>query len=238
MSANLLLPHLLPPSAQGRNWPGKMSASQAVDQLIRFQKVGTSVQQHLDSITQSSQPYLLALGSTKSSIHSYFVVIDKHALPCKATGSVGAFDELFKAHFAFEQEANNQPLENVELTMTTEQLMNIDLDETEDSMEQHLGDEMFEATLTEAEVEAVKQLMLLFIDQIEAESLGSEVMNVPDTEPEAQVETYLDEVDTPNDLPLEEEILEVMDTEDEAEVSKDRVHLELHDTETEYLGKN
>ncbi|KAL6454880.1 hypothetical protein MHYP_G00216990 [Metynnis hypsauchen] len=63
--------------------------------------VGTSVQQHLDSITQSSQPYLLALGSTKSSIHSYFVVIDKHALPCKATGSVGAFDELFKAHFAF-----------------------------------------------------------------------------------------------------------------------------------------
>ncbi|KAL6455223.1 hypothetical protein MHYP_G00363400 [Metynnis hypsauchen] len=91
MSANLLLPHLLPPSAQGRNWPGKMSASQAVDQLIRFQKVGTSVQQHLDSITQSSQPYLLALGSTKSSIHSYFVVIDKHALPCKATGSVGAF---------------------------------------------------------------------------------------------------------------------------------------------------
>ncbi|KAL6454882.1 hypothetical protein MHYP_G00363330 [Metynnis hypsauchen] len=101
MSANLLLPHLLPPSAQGRNWPGKMSASQAVDQLIRFQKVGTSVQQHLDSITQSSQPYLLALGSTKSSIHSYFVVIDKHALPCKATGSVGAFDELFKAHFAF-----------------------------------------------------------------------------------------------------------------------------------------
>ncbi|KAL6473722.1 hypothetical protein MHYP_G00172830 [Metynnis hypsauchen] len=157
-----------------------------------------------------------------------------------------------------EQEPNNQPLagkltllihvkrENVELTMTTaeaeaeaiEQLMNIDLDETEDSMEQHLaGDEMFEATLTEAEVEAVKQLMLLFIDQIEAESLGSEVMNVPDTEPEAQVETYLDEVNTPNDLPLaEEEILEVMDTEDEAEVSKDLVHLKLHDTETEYLA--
>ncbi|KAL7827661.1 hypothetical protein SRHO_G00333790 [Serrasalmus rhombeus] len=88
-------------SAQGRKRPGKMSASQAVDQLMRFQKVGTSVQQHLDSITQSSKPYLLVLGSTKSSIHSYFVVIDKHALPCKATGSVGDFDELFKAHFVF-----------------------------------------------------------------------------------------------------------------------------------------
>ncbi|KAL7882948.1 hypothetical protein SRHO_G00006060 [Serrasalmus rhombeus] len=61
MSAILLLLHLLPPSAQGRKRPGKMSASQAVDQLIRFQKVGTIVQQHLDSITQRSQPYLLAL---------------------------------------------------------------------------------------------------------------------------------------------------------------------------------
>ncbi|XP_031433740.1 uncharacterized protein LOC116222859 isoform X1 [Clupea harengus] len=101
MSAILLLLHLLPPSAQGRKRPGKISASQAVDQLIRFQKAGTSVQQHLDNITQSSQPYLLAQGSTRSSIHSYFIVIDKHALPCKATGSVGAFDELIKAHYVF-----------------------------------------------------------------------------------------------------------------------------------------
>ncbi|KAM9447084.1 uncharacterized protein Hap1MRO34_023537 [Clarias gariepinus] len=102
MSAILLLLHLLPPSAQGRKRPGKLSAYQAVDQLIRFQKVGTSVQQHLDNITQSSQPYLLAQGSTQSTIHSYFIVVDKHALPCKATGSVGVFDELFKAHYVFE----------------------------------------------------------------------------------------------------------------------------------------
>ncbi|CAM4532181.1 unnamed protein product [Leuciscus chuanchicus] len=101
MSAILLLLHLLPPSAQGRKRPGKLSAYQAVDQLIRFQKVRTSVQQHLDNITQSSQPYLLAQGSTQSTIHSYFIVVDKHALPCKATGSVGAFDELFKAHYVF-----------------------------------------------------------------------------------------------------------------------------------------
>ncbi|XP_034757289.1 uncharacterized protein LOC117962231 [Etheostoma cragini] len=38
MSAILLLLHLLPPSAQGRKRPGKLSAYQAVDQLIRFQK--------------------------------------------------------------------------------------------------------------------------------------------------------------------------------------------------------
>ncbi|XP_039463414.1 uncharacterized protein LOC116316415 isoform X1 [Oreochromis aureus] len=50
MSAILLL-YLLPPSARGRKRPGKMSASQAVDNLIKFPKAGTSVQQHLDNIT-------------------------------------------------------------------------------------------------------------------------------------------------------------------------------------------
>ncbi|KAL6486187.1 hypothetical protein MHYP_G00055790 [Metynnis hypsauchen] len=70
------------------------------------------------------------------------------------------------------------------------------------------GDEMFEATLTEAEVEAVKQLMLLFVDKIEAESLGCEEMNVADTEAEASthsIQTNLDETDTLNDHPLDVE---------------------------------
>ncbi|XP_035766777.1 uncharacterized protein LOC102790481 [Neolamprologus brichardi] len=100
LSTILLLLHLLPPSAQGRKRPGKMSASQAVNNLIKFPKAGTSVQQHLDNITRSSQPYLLTQGSTRSSIHT-FIVIEKHALPCKATGSVGALDELFRAHYVF-----------------------------------------------------------------------------------------------------------------------------------------
>ncbi|XP_056464807.1 uncharacterized protein LOC130404185 isoform X4 [Gadus chalcogrammus] len=104
MSAIILLLHLLPPSAQGRKWPGKISASNAVDHLIKFQKTGTSVQQHLDNIAQSIQPYLLAQGPTKSSIHSFFIAIDKHALPCQATSSVGALDELFKAHYVFDQD--------------------------------------------------------------------------------------------------------------------------------------
>ncbi|KAK0134002.1 hypothetical protein N1851_030438 [Merluccius polli] len=92
MSTIILLLHLLPPSAQGRKRPGKISASNAT---------GTSMQQHLDNIAQSSQPYLLAQGPTKSSIHSFFIAIDKHALPCQATTSVGALDELFKAHYVF-----------------------------------------------------------------------------------------------------------------------------------------
>ncbi|XP_066508846.1 uncharacterized protein [Hoplias malabaricus] len=131
MSALLLLLHLLPPSAQGRKRPGKMSASQAGHQLIRFQKVGTSVQQHLDSITQSRQPYLLAMGSTKCSIHSYFIVIDNHALPCKATGSVGAFDELFKAHFVFGT-SYNSCLNNV-FTFVQTTIYNIDIGETKET---------------------------------------------------------------------------------------------------------
>ncbi|TMS13370.1 hypothetical protein E3U43_018445 [Larimichthys crocea] len=101
MSAILLLLHLLPPSAKGRKRPGKVSACQAVQHLIRFIKTGTSVQQHLDNISQSSQPYLLAQGPARSSIHTFFIVIDKYTLPCKATGSVGALDELFKAHYVF-----------------------------------------------------------------------------------------------------------------------------------------
>ncbi|KAL7865725.1 hypothetical protein SRHO_G00109720 [Serrasalmus rhombeus] len=65
-----------------------------------------------------------------------------------------------------QQEAdNNQPLENEKLKKTAAEAKA----ETEEAMEKHIGDEMFEATLTEAEVEAVKQLMLLF--KIEAESL-------------------------------------------------------------------
>ncbi|CAL8341761.1 unnamed protein product [Gadus morhua 'NCC'] len=38
MSAIILLLHLLPPSAQGRKRPGKISASNAVYHLIKFQK--------------------------------------------------------------------------------------------------------------------------------------------------------------------------------------------------------
>ncbi|KAK5855804.1 hypothetical protein PBY51_007446 [Eleginops maclovinus] len=54
MSTIILLLHLLPPSAQGRKRPGKISASHAVDHLIKFQKTGTSVQQHLDTIRLES----------------------------------------------------------------------------------------------------------------------------------------------------------------------------------------
>ncbi|XP_041841394.1 uncharacterized protein LOC121639876 [Melanotaenia boesemani] len=131
MCAIFLHLHLLPPSAQGRKRPGKMSASQAVDHLIRFIKAGTSVQQHLDDITQISQPYLLAQGPTRSRIHTFFIVIDKHALPCKATGSVGALDELFKAHYVFGTSYSSSLTNFFTFLQTT--IYNIDIGETKET---------------------------------------------------------------------------------------------------------
>ncbi|KAF3849685.1 hypothetical protein F7725_019404, partial [Dissostichus mawsoni] len=68
----MVLVHLLPPSTQGRKRPGKLSARQA----NWDQHSGAS-----DSIMESRQPYLLAVGTQRSVIHKYFIVIDKHAIP-------------------------------------------------------------------------------------------------------------------------------------------------------------
>ncbi|XP_039599342.1 uncharacterized protein LOC120522481 isoform X2 [Polypterus senegalus] len=87
--------------AQGRKRPGKMSASQAEKYIVIFKKAGTNIQEHLDSIKESTQPYLLAVGTKKSSIHGYYIILDKKAIPCKSVSGLAAFDELFKAHFVF-----------------------------------------------------------------------------------------------------------------------------------------
>ncbi|XP_070832597.1 uncharacterized protein [Chaetodon trifascialis] len=131
MSTILLLLHLLPPSAQGRRRPGKMSACQAVERLIKFIKVGTSVQQHLNNISQSTQPYLLTQGLARSNIHTFFIVIDKYALPCKATGSVGALDELFKAHYVFGTSYSSSLANFFTFLQTT--VYNIDVGETKET---------------------------------------------------------------------------------------------------------
>ncbi|XP_039866662.1 uncharacterized protein LOC120720879 isoform X2 [Simochromis diagramma] len=110
LSAILLLLHLIPPSGQGRKRPGKVSASQAERVLVVFKKTGTNIQEHLDAITAittSTQPYLLAVGVKKNDIHRFFIILDKNAIPCKSTSSLGSFDELFKAHFVFGTSYNN-----------------------------------------------------------------------------------------------------------------------------------
>ncbi|CAL9684453.1 unnamed protein product [Knipowitschia caucasica] len=101
LSSILLLSHLIPPTAQGRKKPGKVSATQAEKHLVVFKKTGTSIQEHLDEITTSNQPYLLAVGVRKNASHQFFIILDKNAIPCRSSSSLGAFDELFKTHFVF-----------------------------------------------------------------------------------------------------------------------------------------
>ncbi|KAL6463627.1 hypothetical protein MHYP_G00280180 [Metynnis hypsauchen] len=101
LSSILLLLHLIPPSALGRKRPGKVSASQAEKHLVVFKKTGTNIEEHLDAITTSTQPYLLAVGRRKKVAHQFFIILDKNAIACRSTSSLGAFDELFKAHYVF-----------------------------------------------------------------------------------------------------------------------------------------
>lgn len=89
------------------------------------------MQQHLDKISQRTQPYLLAHGSIQSSIHAFFIVIDNYAIPCKATCSVGALDELFKAHYVFGT-SYSAPLTNF-FTFLQTTVYNIDVGETKET---------------------------------------------------------------------------------------------------------
>ncbi|XP_070709100.1 uncharacterized protein [Pempheris klunzingeri] len=118
MSSLLILIHLLPPSPHGRKRP-KLSAGRASDQLVKFIETGISIQGHLDSITESLQPYLLAVGTKRSVIHKCFIVIDKHAIPCKSPDWLSCFDELFKAHFVFGASYSHDPVNMCNFLQTT-----------------------------------------------------------------------------------------------------------------------
>ncbi|XP_077079065.1 uncharacterized protein LOC143732177 [Siphateles boraxobius] len=60
MAAILLLVHLLPPTIKGRK-TGKISATEAVENVVKFMKVGTSFVTFFDQVG-STQPYLLCVG--------------------------------------------------------------------------------------------------------------------------------------------------------------------------------
>ncbi|XP_067300880.1 uncharacterized protein [Pseudorasbora parva] len=130
LSSILLLLHLIPPSAQGRKRPGKVSASQAEKHLVVFKKSGTNIEEHLRDIT-SAQPYLLAVGPQKNSVRQFFIILDQHAIPCKSTSSLGAFDELFKAHFVFGTSYNTMLHNMYTFIQTT--VFNIDVGKVKES---------------------------------------------------------------------------------------------------------
>lgn len=62
--------------------------------------VGTSFRTFLDNVG-STQPFLLCVGERRSSIQTFYIILDQKAIPCMTQTAVAAFDELFKAHFVF-----------------------------------------------------------------------------------------------------------------------------------------
>ncbi|KAK7879253.1 hypothetical protein WMY93_033966 [Mugilogobius chulae] len=64
MSSILILVHLLPPPPQGRKRPGKLSARQACNHLVRFLKTGPAFK-IIWTASRKSSTYLLACGNTK-----------------------------------------------------------------------------------------------------------------------------------------------------------------------------
>ncbi|XP_071057842.1 uncharacterized protein [Pseudochaenichthys georgianus] len=78
----------------------KISPSNAVDKMVHFHKSCCSIDEHLRG-RKGQQPYILAAGRTRNRIDTFYIVIDKRLIPCQATSSLGAFDELFKSHYVF-----------------------------------------------------------------------------------------------------------------------------------------
>ncbi|XP_062279157.1 uncharacterized protein LOC133983958 [Scomber scombrus] len=109
----------------------KISAAQAVDHLVVFHKSCRSLEQHLECQEATRQPYLLAAGTRKQSINTYYVVIDKKLIPCQGTTSLTAFDELFKVHFVFSVDYDDALSNMYSFLQTT--VYNIDVDTTKES---------------------------------------------------------------------------------------------------------
>ncbi|XP_073323624.1 uncharacterized protein [Pagrus major] len=100
MASFLLLLHILPPQPTKKKTQ-KISAAQAMGHLVVFHKSCKSLEEHLENQDGHRQPYLLASGTSKRAISTYYTVMDKKLIPCQGTTSLAAVDELFKLHFVF-----------------------------------------------------------------------------------------------------------------------------------------
>lgn len=128
MASLLLLLHLLPPTAGQRRV--KISSSDAEKKLVHFHESSSSLEEHL-SETENHQPYIVAVGQTKNRTDAFYVVVDHQPIPCQATSSLGAFDELFKAHFVFNAAFDSSLVQFYRFIQTT--IYNIDVKSTEET---------------------------------------------------------------------------------------------------------
>ncbi|XP_063759618.1 uncharacterized protein LOC134877873 [Eleginops maclovinus] len=126
MASLLLLLHLLPPTA-GRKRRTKISASDAVDKMVHFHKSCCSIDEHLQE-REGKQPYILAVGRTQNRIETFYIAVDKQLIPCQATGSLSAFDELFESHYVFNLSYDESLVQLYTFLQTT--IYNIDIANT------------------------------------------------------------------------------------------------------------
>ncbi|KAJ8012627.1 hypothetical protein DPEC_G00044840 [Dallia pectoralis] len=130
MASFLLLLHILPPQPS-RKQTQKISRAQAMDHLVVFHKSCRSLEDHLENQEGHRQPYLLASGTHKQAISTYYIVMDKKLIPCLGTTSLAALDELFKVHFVFSVSYDNALSNMYTFLQTT--VYGIDVENTKES---------------------------------------------------------------------------------------------------------
>lgn len=90
-----------------------------------------SLEDHLITTEGNPQPYLLATGTSIAQVSSFYIVLDRKLLPCQSCTSMGAFDELFKAHFVFSVKYDDALSSLYTFLQTT--LYNIDIGRTDET---------------------------------------------------------------------------------------------------------
>ena len=90
-----------------------------------------SLEDHLMITEGNPQPYLLASGTSKAQVSTFYIVLDRKLLPCQSCTSLGAFDELFKSHFVFSVKYDDALSSLYTFLQTT--LYNIDIGTTDET---------------------------------------------------------------------------------------------------------
>ncbi|XP_056305637.1 uncharacterized protein LOC130217549 [Danio aesculapii] len=131
MASLFVLLHLLTPQPAGRKRPKKISVEEATTHLVKFYKSCQSLDDHLLTTEGNPQPYLLASGTSKAQVSTFYIVMDRKILPCQSCTSLGAFDELFKSHFVFGVKYDDALSSLYTFVQTT--VYNIDIGTTEET---------------------------------------------------------------------------------------------------------
>lgn len=100
----LILTYLFPSTSSKKG--KKVSGDNAAEKLITFQNFQIPIQTVLKE-KKSNQPFILATGTCKRDISSYYLVIDDKIIATHKDNIATAFDLLFKCHFVFDVQYND-----------------------------------------------------------------------------------------------------------------------------------